>query len=207
MSWGPDREKAMRLWIRQLVSLSSLYMDAASWGRYMVLLSTIFGALGTVYTLPGYGCGLVTGQVCSDLQWSGIVLGILVGVSNMLVAIYNPGAKKKAFENASKRLMKISRKIDTELSKEAECRMDAAKLRDQIVEDYDDIVDHNSLPWFIKGEHQLINISLLQGYSSEQPLSADLERGRSTLELEITERDRVVMNQIQHELKRLDGVE
>jgi hypothetical protein len=203
MSWNPEMEKSMRLWIRQIVSLSYLYMRASNWSRYAGFTTTTFAVLGTVYTLPGYGCGLVTGQVCEALQWTGIVLGVIVGLNNMLASIYDPGSKKAMFEGASKALLKISRKIDTELAKDDGLRKDAGVFREDVIADYDNIVDHVRLPWFVNGEQQLANISLIQSYSL--PEAADLESGTAGSTIQITPADRAVMSQIQHELSRLES--
>ena len=201
MSWNDERVQNMRLWIRQLVSFSFLYFRAARWYRFVSVLSTGFDALVIVYTLPGYGCGLVTGQVCEALQWTGIVFGILGGVNSILSRLYDPDARRVSLEKAGNALMKLSRKIDSELAKDATERVHANELREGIIDNYDDIVDNARLPWFISGEQQLANISLLQGYVVGG--GDDVERGPRDAMLQITPADVEVMKQIQHELRRL----
>lgn len=196
MSWNNEKETAFRLWIRQIVSLSFLYMRAAKSSRWLGFFAMVLATIGTVFTIPGYGCGLVTGEVCIQLQWSGIILSVIVGVNNILSAVYDPSGKTGLYDRAAKDLMKLSRKIDAELAKDLSNRMLPDVLRQEVIDGYDDIVDHIRLPWFIRGERQLANISLLQSYN-------EVEEGKNIIEVNQT--DIAVMDQIKHELRRIDS--
>ena len=223
--WNQSRETLMALWVRQLVSFSFLYMRASRSSRLISFFSTFMSVVGVIYTIPGYGCGIVTGSVCNELQWSGIILGVVVGLVSILAAIYDPGGKSVAFDMASKKLLKVSRLIDNELVNEPQFRIDPNTLWSTVITVYEDVVDNTRLPWFISGEQQLANISLIRSYKDDsvgemeiaiaaekdQDSNKNKDDTKTNTKIQtqthrlvlLTDTDRATMNRINFEMGRL----
>lgn len=199
MVWNEAREEGMRLWIRQLVALSFLYMRAAKWSRAFSVVLTSLSIIGGAYSIPGYGCGLVTGTVCDGLQWSGLVLGLIVSVANGLALAFDSPMKTIEYNAVAKDLLKLSRTISLELDKSIEERFDAAKFAEAQVQKYDSILDDVKLPWYVSGEQQLANISLLQSYHT----TAHVGSSSRPPTVQLTDEDRNVMRKMAYEMERL----
>lgn len=223
-AWSEQREKAMRLWIRQLVSLSFLFMRAARFTRGIIVGLNFMSFFGSLYTFPTNGCGLVSGLVCVQLQWSGIIIGLISAICSGMSMVYDLGKRAELYENTQITLMQISRCISLELQKDIRERTKSgSEFAEFIVQSYDKAVEDVRLPWYIQGEQQLANISLLQTYQGatlrqsslqcrstesdstssdkSQPTTTTRELEPPTLEL--NDRDRAAMEKIQLELERL----
>lgn len=203
--WTPAREQGMVLWVRQLVALSYLYSRASSWYRVLNFVSSLLSVIGTVYSIPTYGCSLVSREVCTALLWSGLISSFIVGTSSVLASIYSPSERARECEDASKGLLKVSRTIDEELARGNDEREDAGTFSERVLRAYDTIVDHAPLPWFVHGEQQLANLSLIQSFTQQQQQQRHQEEvtQQQQPQLVYTAVDREIARRLQHELDRL----
>ena len=164
----------------------------------------LLSMMGAAYSIPGYGCGLVSGVVCVQLQWSGLILGFIVAVGNGISLVYDPMQLTVKYDTTSANLLKLARSISLELDKDDDRRDDAVGFAQRIVDSYDKIIDDVRLPWYVHGEQQLANISLLQTFSA----SHQHQRGGAQIPVcELTDADRHVMRQISHEMGRLGSAQ
>lgn len=218
MTWTSDRESSMKLWIRQLVTLSLMYYKAARWTRMVNFWFNFWSVFSAVYAIPAYGCGLVTGSVCVVLQWSGIVIGLVASTLNGIAFTYDAKERSREYQDSYQRLLKLTRTITLELQKPVEERGNASDFALHVVGLYDDVADKLPLPWFINGETQLANISLLRSYENDSGVHTtsteenvlpqnNAVQKKPRLTIPLNDADRAVMNRIQMELHRLDRVD
>jgi hypothetical protein len=208
--WTPAREQGMILWVRQLVALSYLYSRASSWFRVLNFVSSLLSVIGTVYSIPTYGCSLVSREVCTALLWSGLISSFIVGTSSVLASIYSPSERARECDDAAKGLLKVSRMIDEELARGNDEREDAGSFSERVLRAYDTIVDHVPLPWFVHGEQQLANLSLIQSFTEQQQrnnlhddVGSPRHEQQQQPQLLYTAVDREIARRIDHELGRL----
>jgi len=180
----------MRLWIRQLVALSFLYVQAAKRTRLFSFLMTFLGILGGAYSVPAYGCGLVSGRVCIELQWSGIVVALVTTIANGISLAYDSPMLTIQYSNVAKELLKMSRTISLEVSKDPPNRDDADAFAERMVTKYDEVLEGVRLPWYVTGERHLASISLLENTPEEE-------------QVEMTDADRRMLERIDYEMQRL----
>lgn len=199
--WDTGKERSLRMWVRQMVCLSYLYMKASRTSKALSVISNVINTIGFVYTIPGYGCSLVSGEVCIMLNWTGIVLGVVVGFVSVMTFIYNPEDKARAYDFGAKGLLKLSRRIDSELTTAKTHRKDASQFSTEIITAYEEVVDNLRLPWFIGGEQQLANISLIQCYNELDEVVKG--KDKDTPRMNVSSTDLAVMNRMNFELNRL----
>jgi len=114
-------------------------------------------------------------------------------------------------EMASRELLKISRAIDSELARANDERVDICEFSNTILRAYDVIIDHTPLPWFIKGEQQLANLSLIQSFTRPRnenvaARTSDVAGGAEPVLL-TTDADRAVGQRLRVEMARLGVTE
>jgi len=196
MVWTTARENVMKVWTRQLVSLSFLYLKAARWTRRVNFVMNFISIFGAVYTLPANACSLVTGAACVGLQWSAIMLALVSATTNGLGYAYNLSSKNREYETASRVLLKLSRRIGLELDKHRDERADSTLFAEGVIADYDAVAEKSRLPWYVDGEQQLANISLLQSYRLG-------EESEAVASMPLTDEDRANMQHIAMVMERL----
>lgn len=206
----------MRVWIRQFVSLAFAYVQAMRWYKRANFFFNFMSIFGAVYILPAAGCGIVTGAVCVDLQWSGIVIGIIVSVTNGVAFALDLPSRITTYAGANIDLMQIARDIGLELERPVAERPDASVFSQAIMNRYDTAIKGASLPWYISGEQQFANINLLQNYltpcrqdsSSSSSLSSSAsEEEEPEPRIGLTSHDRAVMDRMEVEMSRLGARE
>lgn len=208
--WSEEREKSCRLWVQQLVSLSLLYRKAAGWARVLNFISNLLTGIGLLWPVPTYGCTLLSSGDCLQLTWSGIVVSFVTGITTVLSNIYNVGDRATKYYSSETDLLKLSRKIDLEMKKKSKKRVDPDIFAQQIINEYEAAIEYVRLPWYIKGEEQLANLSLLQSYveASQCSVREDDDQLQQPIvttprSLTLTETDRAMMKRMQYELERL----
>jgi hypothetical protein len=203
--WSTRRETVFRLWIRQLVALSYLFVRAGRWARASAFILAFLSILGSVFTLPGYGCGLVSGEVCVQLQWTGIIMGIVTGIGSGIGFAYDPAMKALAYDSVATDLLKLSRLISLELQKPTDMRQDPSQFAQEVVELYDEAMLNVRLPWYVSGENHLSSLSLLESFRPP-PGDSAVEDDSPIPEMGMTDVDREVQRRIEEQMNRLGGV-
>lgn len=165
MTWTRDREQSLLLWTRQIVSMSYMFIQAARWTRRMLLTMNFVTVLGLVYTIPSNACGIVAGVVCVAWQWSAIIVAFISSIASGMALAYDLPSRLRMFERSGSTLLKLSRRISLELHKQPDERNNDVDFAEGVIREFDEIIENSQLPWFIKGEDQLANISLLRSYT------------------------------------------
>lgn len=209
MSWNRDRENVARLWVRQLVSLSFLYVRASKWMRVLAFTFNFWGVFGGIYAIPAYGCSLVSDSACFNLLVSGMVTNLIAGMFSGLALAYSPENRAVKYDSATKELLSISRVIGLELQKLRGEREDPSAFAQSVVTAYEGILQNVPLPWYITGEEQLANLSLIQSYSinensTQSTESDDDDSTRPRLPaIQMTEQDYLAREKITEQLNRM----
>lgn len=201
MIWTSRNEETMRLYIRQFITLAFSYVRAARWYKRLNFILNFISIFSAVYILPTAGCGLATGQVCTNLQWSGIIVGTISSVTNGLAYALNLPGKISLCMGANNALMQLAREISLELEKPYAIREDVVGFLGRIISKYESAVKGVTLPWYIEGEQQFANINLLQVQTRTYTTPAFDEENVTTVEL--TDQDRAVMSLLENEIRRL----
>ena len=199
--WTETRMTNIRLWIKQFASLAYSYTMAIRYYKKADFFLNFMNVFGGFYLIPTAGCGLVSGEVCVGLQWSGIVIGVIVGICGGMSYVLDLPSKMSCYESANVELMQIARDIGLELDKDPEDREICVDFSKDIIKRYDSAIKGATLPWYIRNEQQFLNINLLQSYLTVPPSeSRDMEQDQVIV---LTENDRAVMQRLDEELQRL----
>lgn len=201
-----------------MVAMSFMYIQAARWTRRILFCMNAITVLGLVYTIPSNACGIVSGVVCFAWQWSAILVAFVSSVVSGMALAYDMPDRLRMFEESGSALLKLSRRIGLELDKRPAERTDGSQFASDIVREFDAIIENSRLPWFINGEDQLANISLLRSYeqahftstdeSSEEVVGGDGdgETSNPSSMIRMTQHDKLAMDHFERLINRIDDV-
>jgi len=142
---------------------------------------TMVSLIGNVFTIPGYGCVLLgDGTGCLTLQWLGLILAMVAALATGITNSFDTARRADQYETASKNILQLSREVFLELSKSNHERTNASDFAAIIFDKYDLILQDVRLPWYIRGEQQLANLSLIEGYALPHSYPACVHRDSSS---------------------------
>jgi len=172
--WTDMRERHLRMWVVQMLNVSSMLDWSASWLRWFQFAFTTAGQVSSAYTsivpVATLGCSFTSGATCAALQWSAIALSVLGSVLALMDGKYEIGSKAVRMNTASKAIGRLARRVDLQLQRSPSSREPVDEFCMAVAQEYDTIVaEIPPLPRWIRGD--LTNVTLLTAYREAETVA------------------------------------
>lgn len=193
--WTDASEALLQLWVRQIVGVATLYARGATRSRFLKFVFIFAGLFCSAYTaivpIPAVGCDIVSGDACARLQWSSIAMAIVGIVTGGIGLAYDFSRRVVLFEEASKKLLKLARRIDMQLQRERAQRHEMQPFKEWVLSKFEKYTEPK-LSSCVRTPAELANMSLLQNYDAAHAAP-------------VTPVDREIMSSLQYQLSRLNA--